>query len=119
MTSEFIARDAVLAVCPDARCRRAGRCMADGTARACRRSHEPADKVRDQISAGLEKMTAALKPRNGPPLSQYELELRLAEVKRGLEQREREWFARQHQKAQRAASAGAGASRRRPCPGNT
>lgn len=90
----YIARDAVLDICPEPICRRSGQCRERFHDIPCARTHEPADDVRDRISALLEKLVREAPPdyRLDPldPDFEYKLELRMTELKQALEERERQ-----------------------------
>lgn len=91
---EFIARERVLKVCPDINCRRSGQCRAAVSDIPCARTHEDIDEARYQLAAKLDRLRReyagtgeALDPAD--PEFQYKLDRRLGELKRALEQADR------------------------------
>lgn len=98
MSHDFIARGAVLERCPSARCRRSGVCERQGTRQPCRRTHESGDGFRYRLARQLDRIAAAGTANDAEPVTGLELDCRLAEIKRGLEEREREWLAEQGRK---------------------
>ena len=90
MTYDFIERDTALLRCPNKRCRRAGRCFNDGAAEPCRKTHQSADEFRWQLAAELDRLRAELGCQYDRPLSGYELDKALGQLKQALEESERE-----------------------------
>ncbi|MCB1380589.1 MAG: hypothetical protein KDK89_19815 [Alphaproteobacteria bacterium] len=93
MTSDFIARDAMLDVCPDFRCRRSGDCQRAQQGLPCRRSHESRDAFRVRLAAKLDRLAAAAPCRSAASLTPEERGRALARFKAALEARERELAA--------------------------
>ena len=85
----WIEREAPLARCPRARCRRSGTCMKETGPLPCERTHETKNAVRNRISAKLKKLTAEMHAENpelkNQVISEYELELKLKRLKEMLQ----------------------------------
>lgn len=85
MYNGFIEREAALAVCPNAWCRRGGRCAAitgGQPAYKCQRTHEDIETARENLANKLDALIATFTPKpNRKPLSDYEIDLAMAELK--------------------------------------
>ena len=88
MYNGFIEREAALAVCPNAWCRRGGRCAAitgGQPAYRCQRTHEDMDTFRTNLANKLDAITATFTPKpKRKPLSDYEIDLAMAELKQEI-----------------------------------
>ena len=88
MYNGFIEREAALAVCPNPWCRRGGRCAAitgGQPAYRCQRTHEDMDTFRTNLANKLDAITATFTPKpNRKPLSDYEIDLAMAELKQEI-----------------------------------
>ena len=87
-------RERPLDACPHAFCRRSGLCRNAAAGQACLRTHESADAVRHKLAAKLEHILRTVPPDLPPPRDQYELDRRMADLKRALEEADRAETAR-------------------------
>ena len=116
--TRFVEREGPLARCPKARCRRSGRCNPEPPGHPCHRLYETHDALKRQLIRKLEKLKRD-HPYVGPPLSDVEVDRKLAIFKQHLMERELEHFAEKRRKArieaeaEAAAQAGAGRKPRR------
>jgi hypothetical protein len=97
MTLEWIEREEPLALCPKAWCRRAGACRNAGTATPCLRTHEDMDDFRNRLADKLDAITREIVAARGyalPRCSPYELDFKMAEMKRLLQEADAEDTAR-------------------------
>ena len=102
--TRFVERESPLARCPRARCRRAGACDPQPPGHPCMRHYETQDALKWRIIRKLEKL-ARDDPYTGPPLSDEEIDRKMAILKQGLMEREEEHFAEMKRKAAAAAEA--------------
>lgn len=102
--TRFVERESPLARCPRARCRRAGACAPQPPGHPCLRHYETQDALKWRIIRRLEKLARDY-PYTGPPLSDEEIDRKLAIFKQHLVEREEEHFAEMRRKAQAAAEA--------------
>ena len=93
---EYIERERVLETCPDINCRRSGQCRAAVSDIPCARTHEDMDTARYRLATKLGRWARlnagspdALDPAD--PEFQYKLDCRLGELKRLLEQADRDY----------------------------
>jgi hypothetical protein len=102
--TRFVEREGPLARCPKARCRRAGACVPQPPGHPCHRHYETHEALKWKIIRRLEKL-ARDDPYTGPPLSDEEIDRKMAILKQGLMERELEHFAEKRRKAQAEAEA--------------
>jgi hypothetical protein len=100
--TRFVERESPLARCPKARCRRAGACAPHPPGHPCMRHYETQDALKWRIIRKLEKLARDY-PYTGPPLSDEEIDRKMAILKQGLMERELEHFAEKRRKAQAEA----------------
>jgi|LauGreDrversion4_2_1035121.scaffolds.fasta_scaffold1317368_2 hypothetical protein len=102
----WIEREAPLARCPKASCRRSGKCKKETGKLPCERTHETKDAVRYRIAAKLDKMTAELHAKNpelkNRVISEYELELKLKSMKALLQASDEAFCASERAKQKKA-----------------
>ena len=116
MYNGFIEREHALAICPNAWCRRGGRCAAitgGQPAYRCLRTHEDVETARNNLADKLDMLMATF-PRdpNRKKLTDYELDVALGELKQEINALDAE-FTEKRMAAEAKAAAAAKAAEKR------